>query len=270
MGATGKGFAYAAGMNELATSTPASSATISIDRVSHRFASGLLALDDVSLAVAPGEFVTLLGASGCGKSTLLRIAAGLLQPSTGRAQLSADERSPGFVFQQPTLMPWADLRRNVRLPLDLSGVKRSLADERVDRVLQLVGLGDFAASLPHQLSGGMRMRASLARSLIIEPSVLLMDEPFAALDEITRERLDRDLSALWVARRMSVLFVTHSVYEAVFLSTRVLVMSPRPGRVLAELSVTAPFPRLPAFRATADFTAACSRLSSYLADAETA
>jgi NitT/TauT family transport system ATP-binding protein len=227
---------------------------------------GVRALEPTGISVAPGEFVSLIGPSGCGKSTLLRMAAGLLQPSSGAVTRSPDVRL-ACVFQSPTLMPWADVAHNVRLPLDLDGIRGSEADARVAEALRTVGLSEFAAALPRELSGGMQMRVSIARALVTRPALLLMDEPFGALDEITRARLDRELLALWRSQGLGVLFVTHSLYEAVFLSTRVLVMSPRPGRIAAELVVDEPHPREDGFRVSARFAQLCARLQDEMTGA---
>ena len=239
------------------------------------YANRVRALDPITLSVREGEFATIVGPSGCGKSTLLRMVAGLLAPSRGRVRLwhdsgteAAHDRRTAFVFQSPTLMAWADVEKNVRLPLDLGHAgDATYAGERVRRALALVGLQDFRRAYPRELSGGMQMRASIARALVTEPSLLLMDEPFAALDEITRARLDRELSALWSREALTVLFVTHSIYEAVFLSTRVLVMSSRPGRIVGEVTITEPYPRGDEFRVSAVFAAYCARLSALLAAA---
>jgi NitT/TauT family transport system ATP-binding protein len=238
------------------------------------FANGVRALEPLTLGIREGEFATVVGPSGCGKSTLLRIVAGLLAPSSGRVLLwpgadaeAAHERRTAFVFQSPTLMNWADVEKNVRLPLDLGHAdagNASYADERVGRALALVGLQDFRRAYPRELSGGMQMRASIARALVTEPALLLMDEPFAALDEITRARLDRELSALWSREALTVLFVTHSIYEAVFLSTRVLVMSSRPGRIVGEVTIAEAYPRGDEFRVSAAFAGYCARLSALL------
>jgi NitT/TauT family transport system ATP-binding protein len=245
--------------------------------------SGTQALAPTDLHVRRGEFVTLLGPSGCGKSTLLKMVAGLLEPSSGEVRLWGQPvQDPGaragrelaFVFQEATLMPWRRVRANVRLPLDLAGIARvggrEQADRRVDEVLALVGLTGFEKHFPRQLSGGMQMRASIARALVNDPDLLLMDEPFGALDEITRNRLDADLLDLWQRRALTILFVTHSVYEAVFLSTRVAVMGARPGRIVQQVAIDEPFPRGEAFRVSAQFLAACQTLSQALALASTA
>ena len=233
------------------------------------FANGVRALDSIDLVLREGEFVTLIGPSGCGKSTLLRLIAGLVQPSAGDIQLSPAARAAGlaFVFQNPTLMPWASVERNVRLPLDLSGVERDSARNKVRHALELVQLTDFAHLYPRELSGGMQMRASIARALVTGARLLLMDEPFGALDEITRNRLDRDLSELCAQEKLTVLFVTHSIYEAVFLSSRVLVMSGRPGRILDDAAIEQLQPRDSNFRSSEVFARLSARLSGVLSDA---
>jgi NitT/TauT family transport system ATP-binding protein len=212
------------------------------------------------LSMARGEFVTLLGPSGCGKSTLLKMVAGLLAPTRGRILLSgqalqgkAVDHGLSFVFQEATLMPWADVQTNVRLPLDLAGVPRPQANERVMQALQLVGLASAARQRPRELSGGMQMRVSIARGLVTQPRILLMDEPFGALDEITRNRLDADLLALWQRQGLTVVFVTHSISEAVFLSNRVIVMGARPGRVVEDVRIEQPWPRDDDYRTSVAF-----------------
>jgi NitT/TauT family transport system ATP-binding protein len=233
------------------------------------FANGVRALEPVTLSVREREFATILGPSGCGKTTLLRMVAGLLAPSAGHIRVGSagGAQRLAFVFQQPTLMAWASVRRNVRLPLDLGGVEPSEAERRVERALALVGLQDFRRAYPRELSGGMQMRASIARALVTESSLLLMDEPFGALDEITRARLDRELTELWAREGLTILFVTHSIYEAVFLSTRVIVMSARPGRIVGEVAIETAQPRHDDFRVSADFARYCARLSAMLASA---
>ena len=239
---------------------------IRLDHVEKRFPGGVVALQDVDLQVAPGEFVALVGPSGCGKSTILRLVAGLDTPTIGRVEAPAvtDSRaaSTAFVFQEPTLMPWASVFDNVWLPLRLAGVTRAQAAAQVRELLRGMGLGDFERAYPAELSGGMRMRASIARALVTRPRLLLMDEPFAALDENTRSRLNADLLAWWAARSLAVVFVTHNVYESVFLSQRVFVMSGRPGRVVAEVSIAEPYPRTMAFRTTAAYQDACRQVSA--------
>jgi NitT/TauT family transport system ATP-binding protein len=226
------------------------------------YPNGTQALLPVNLSVDQGEFITLLGPSGCGKSTLLKMVAGLLQPSDGRVLLwrkpvdqaeSAGHRL-SFVFQEATLMPWARVMGNVRLPLDLAGVPRDQAEPRVRAALQMVGLDKFEAARPRELSGGMQMRVSIARGLVTEPNLLLMDEPFGALDEITRNRLDSDLLELWRKKRLTVIFVTHSIHEAVYLSQRVVVMAARPGRIVDEVAIDEPYPRGPDFRVSTRFS----------------
>jgi NitT/TauT family transport system ATP-binding protein len=243
--------------------------------VSKTFDNGTCALDAVDLDVLRGEFLTLVGPSGCGKSTLLRVMAGLSRVSIGHAAWWGDAfaatGSPGrriaFVFQAPTLMPWATLATNVRLPLDLAGVPRAAAGAAVASALARVGLSRFADQLPRQLSGGMQMRASIARALVTEPDLLLMDEPFGALDEFTRQRLDGELLSLWSAQRFTVVFVTHSIQEAVFLSTRVAVMAAHPGRIIDTWAIDEPFPRNDAFRLSASFASNAERLSASVAQA---
>ena len=208
---------------------------LKISRVAKRFANDVEALRDVSFNVAAGEFVSLLGPSGCGKSTALRIAAGLLAPDAGA--VTRDTAHIGFVFQDPTLMPWADALTNARLPLDLKGMSRADATHRAETALARVGLKGFEHAYPRELSGGMKMRVSLARALAAQPKLLLLDEPFAALDEITRNALGDDLLRLWREDGLTVLFVTHSVSESAFLSQRVLVMTPRPGTITADLAL---------------------------------
>ena len=210
---------------------------LTLSHVARRFANGTQALRDLSLAVAPGEFVSLLGPSGCGKSTALRIAAGLLAPDSGT--IARDTGDIGFVFQEPTLMPWADALGNARLPLDLKHMQRGEADDRAAAALKRVGLAGFEHAYPRELSGGMKMRVSLARALAAQPKLLLLDEPFAALDEITRNTLGDDLLRLWREDGLTVLFDTHSVSESAFLSQRVLVMSPRPGTITADIALPA-------------------------------
>jgi NitT/TauT family transport system ATP-binding protein len=220
--------------------------------------------------VRPGEFVSLLGPSGCGKSTALRLIAGLTEPSRGAIQWgepyragSKEPRAIGFVFQEPTLMPWATVAANVRLPLKLKG-QASAAQPRVDAALARVGLAGFEASYPRELSGGMKMRASIARALVTEPRLLLMDEPFAALDEITRAKLNDDLLALWRERRFTAVFVTHSVFESVYLSTDVAVMTPRPGRIFARHTIASAGPRDAAFRTSLAYLDSCRAVSQDL------
>ena len=216
----------------------------------------------------------MLGPSGCGKTTLLNLIAGLIALSAGTlrwwggdfAATGGPGRRIGFVFQAPTLMPWARVAANVRLPLDLARVERSKGSREASAALALVGLSEFAAHLPRELSGGMQMRVSIARALALKPNLLLMDEPFGALDEFTRHRLDAELLGLWAGERLTLVFVTHSIYEAVFLSTRVAVMGARPGRLIAEVAVDEPYPRSDAFRVSTKFAQTCQRLSALVAN----
>ena len=246
---------------------------LTLHGVRKRFPSGLEALAGVDLAVNAGEFVALLGASGCGKSTLLRLIAGLTEPSAGEVRWTGTDKGRGgigFVFQEPTLMPWANVFNNVYLPLRLAGRPRGESAARVTEALDHVGLGEFAGAYPRQLSGGMRMRVSIARALVTDPDILMLDEPFAALDEQTRFKLNEDLLRVWRARRLTVLFVTHSVFESVFLSTRVVVMTARPGRVAADLPIEFAAERTGALRTSAAFATVCGAVSERLATASAA
>jgi NitT/TauT family transport system ATP-binding protein len=256
---------------------------VALRGVDKTFPNGTLALKGLNLDVHDGEFLTLLGPSGCGKSTALRILAGLSEPSAGRVEWASKARTTngardiategraasdlGFVFQEPTLMPWATVFNNVLLPLKLKGVAAAQAEPRVRDALARVGLDKFAAAYPRELSGGMRMRVSIARALVTAPKLLLMDEPFAALDEITRFRLNNDLLALWQTLKTTVVFVTHSVFESVYLSNRIVVMAARPGRIATELAIDAPYPRDQDFRTSAEYAAWCRRASEALTGA---
>jgi NitT/TauT family transport system ATP-binding protein len=254
------------------TDASAAVPAIDIQAVHKTYPNGTVALQPVDLTVREGEFVTLLGPSGCGKSTLLKMVAGLLEPTGGSMQLwgrgvNQLEQSGhrlAFVFQAPTLMPWASVQTNVRLPLDLAGVPRAEADARVADALALVGLSKFAKALPRALSGGMQMRVSIARGLVVEPTLLLMDEPFGALDEITRHKLDADLLELWQKKNLTVVFVTHSIHESVFLSSRVVMMAARPGRIVEEFPIDQPYPRTPDFMVSTGFSHHAKRLQDSL------
>jgi NitT/TauT family transport system ATP-binding protein len=245
---------------------------LSADDVSKIYPNGTRALAGTRLAVSRGEFVSLLGPSGCGKSTLLRMFAGLETPSAGAVRWHGGDPSgsaPGthklaMVFQEATLMPWATVERNVALPLELERVRRDLVRPRVARALAQVGLSDFARAYPRELSGGMQMRVSLARALVTDPDVLLLDEPFGALDEFTRNRLDGELRSLWLDNGLTVVFVTHSIYEAVFLSTRVVVMAARPGRIVASVDIDGPSERTEDWRVAPEFVRHCAELSGAL------
>jgi NitT/TauT family transport system ATP-binding protein len=235
---------------------------LTFNGVSLRYPTGILALDDVSLSLRSGEFISVVGPSGCGKSTLLRLAAGLLDPTGGAVERATDRL--GFVFQDPTLLPWRSVRRNVELVGELNGLTPAERRGRATDAIRRVGLADFADQRPRTLSGGMRMRASLARTLMATPDLFLLDEPFAAVDEITRSRLGDELQALFVADGFGALYVTHSVTEAVYLSHRVVVMSSQPGRVLGEVEVLAPFPRTPQLRYSTEFAEWSSHVSALL------
>lgn len=231
---------------------------VRIEHVSKRFGSGPLVLDNIGLTAERGEFVSLIGPSGCGKSTLLRLIAGLTEPTAGR--LVIDGMTPEdarelmfFVFQDANLMPWRKVAENVELPLLLRGDPTARRTERVKRMLEVVGLGDAAGKYPWQLSGGMRMRVSIARALSVAPEILLLDEPFGALDEMTRDKLNEDLLALRQTDPFTGFFVTHSVAEAVFLSTRIVVLAANPGRVSTVIDVPFPYPRPPELRETPEF-----------------
>jgi len=238
---------------------------VSLRNVGKTFDSGTVALAGLNLDIREGEFVSLLGPSGCGKSTALRIVAGLGTATEGSVAWAGGAAGDiGFVFQEPTLMPWADVAANVRLPLKLAHADPAAADQAVAQALARVALSDFAHSYPRELSGGMEMRVSIARALVTEPQLLLLDEPFAALDEITRFRLNNDLLAVWQELRRTVVFVTHSVFESVYLSQRIVVMTPRPGRVFTEIAIDAPFPRDERFRTSAGYAGYCRTVSDAL------
>jgi NitT/TauT family transport system ATP-binding protein len=243
-----------------------------LESVDKRYDNGTLALQDVSLAIGQHEFVSLLGPSGCGKSTALRLVAGLSPVSAGRiawggscSGLASDHAQDiSFVFQEPTLMPWTRVFDNAWLPLRLKGISRQAATQQVNEALSKVGLADFAHVYPRELSGGMKMRVSIARAMVTQPRLLLMDEPFAALDEMTRFKLNNDTLALWQAQKFTTIFVTHSVYESVYLSQRIVVMAARPGRVIADIAIDEPYPRTDAFRTTARYAQWCVQVSQAL------
>ena len=247
----------------------ASTATgyLSFDRIGMVFPDGTEAIRDVSFSVDKGEFVTVVGPSGCGKSTLLKIASGLLDPSRG--SVTVDRERLGYVFQDSTLLPWRTVQENVELLTELHGVGRAERTQIATRAIDTVGLKGFENHYPKSLSGGMKMRASLARTLTLSPPLFLFDEPFGAVDEITREYLNEETQRLFVSEGFAALFITHSISEAVFLSTRVLVMSARPGRLVAELQVPFPYPRSPELRFEPEFARLSGELSHALRGAHT-
>jgi NitT/TauT family transport system ATP-binding protein len=255
-----------------ADSHPPAVEVLSAEKV---FANGARGLAPIDLAIAEGEFLTLIGPSGCGKSTLLKLIANLIEPSDGRllwwrgdfAQVGEENRRLAFVFQEPTLMPWARVEANVRLPLEFANMPRAIVDPKVADAIARVGLSAFNRHFPRQLSGGMKMRVSIARALVTNPNLLLMDEPFGALDEFTRNRLDDDLVNLSWERKLTTAFVTHSIYEAVFLSTRIVVMAANPGRIFRVMTIDHPQPRDQGFRDSPKFAAYCRELSTWLAEA---
>ena len=253
-------------------SSPSSAPTpiLSLRHVGKVFGGTVTALDDMSLDIYDGDFVSLLGPSGCGKSTALRLVAGLMRPTSGRIVWSQSEQQStggqdlGVVFQEPTLMPWATVEDNVWLPMRLAHIKKSDVREAIAEILDVVGLSGFEKAYPRELSGGMKMRVSIARAMVTRPKLILMDEPFAALDEITRFKLNNDLLAMQARIGCTVVFVTHSVFESVFLSNRVVVMAARPGRVVQELAIDEPYPRQEAFRTSPQYTAHCRTASAAL------
>jgi NitT/TauT family transport system ATP-binding protein len=242
-----------------------SDAALKFEHLSMVFSDGTHALDDVSFSVRQGEFVTVVGPSGCGKSTLLRVASGLEQNASGTCEV--DRESIGYVFQDATLLPWRTVQRNVELIAELHHVPKAERAERARKAIELVGLDGHQDKHPKQLSGGMKMRCSLARSLVMDPKVFLFDEPFGALDEISRERLNDELLQLFTGVGFAGLFITHSISEAVFMSTRVLVMSGRPGRILADIDVPFEYPRHPALRYEPAFAELSGRVSEHLKEA---
>jgi len=248
---------------------------VTMNSVSKRFSSGTLALSDMSLVVESGEFVSLLGPSGCGKSTALRIIAGLGDASSGAIDWPSSrinarglpEGDISFVFQEPTLMPWQTVFGNVHLPLRLRGVSQAAAHPQIIDALATVGLKDFADAYPRELSGGMKMRVSIARALVTKPKLLLMDEPFAALDEITRHKLNDDVLRLWKETGITVIFVTHSVFESAYLSNRIVVMKARPGRVHADFPLRTSLERDAHYRTSEEYRQACEKVSTMLLEA---
>ena len=250
------------------------STLLALRGVEKRYDNGTLALERVDLAVGKHEFVSLLGPSGCGKSTALKMIAGLSPVTSGSIDWAEEAgttdaagdrvKDISFVFQEPTLMPWTKVFENVWLPLRLKGLSRAAAAPQVDAVLAKVGLAQFAHVYPRELSGGMKMRVSIARAMVTEPRLLLMDEPFAALDEMTRFKLNNDTLALWQAQQFTTIFVTHSVYESVYLSNRIIVMAARPGRIIADIAVDEPYPRTDSFRNTPRYAELCVQVSQAL------
>jgi NitT/TauT family transport system ATP-binding protein len=237
--------------------------------VDKTFNGAVMALRKMSLTVNEGDFISLLGPSGCGKSTALRLISGLMPPTAGRIVWDGGEHAGdlGFVFQEPTLMPWATVAQNVWLPFRLRGQPFASVRDEVAEALDLVGLGSFHDAYPRELSGGMKMRVSIARAMVTNPRLILMDEPFAALDEITRQKLNNDLLGMKAKTGCTVIFVTHSVFESVFLSDRVLVMAARPGRVIREITIDAPYPRDIAFRTSPEYAVHAREASDALVEA---
>ncbi|MEP0870418.1 ABC transporter ATP-binding protein [Trichocoleus desertorum AS-A10] len=259
------------------------SCAIALHQVSKVYSNGTIALREMNLKIAESEFISLVGPSGCGKSTTLRIMAGLGEASSGEIawgavqaeakaarkfwqRPSSSKLAPklAFVFQEAALMPWATVLENVRLPLQLAGMSKLAARAAVAEAIALVGLEGFEQAYPRELSGGMKMRVSIARALVTKPDILLMDEPFGELDEMTRSKLNSDLLSLWSQKRWTVVFVTHNIYEAVYLSNRVVVMAARPGRVVVEVEVAVPYPRTEEFRLSSLFNEYCREVSSAL------
>jgi NitT/TauT family transport system ATP-binding protein len=240
------------------------SALLTLTKVSKTFENGTRALEGIDFSVNTGEFVSLVGPSGCGKSTALRLVAGLIHPDEGTVAFPGGRPEIGFVFQEPTLMPWARALDNARLPLDLEGMDRTKANDRAALALARVGLAGFEHAFPRELSGGMRMRVSVARAIAAEPKLLLMDEPFAALDEFTRQALNDDLLKLWDEDHLTVLFVTHSVYESAYLSSRVAVMTPRPGQIATDIALNSPRGRDSGYRLMPEFAVAVRQITTSL------
>ncbi|WP_443147078.1 ABC transporter ATP-binding protein [Paenibacillus sp. HWE-109] len=235
---------------------------VTMANLSKTYPNGTIALQDVNLTIKEGEFLCFVGPSGCGKSTIFKMITGLAKPSKGTLDVfgttpkeARKQSDIAFVFQDHTLLPWSTVEANVKLPLELRGVDKKTQQKEAERVLELVGLKDYMKVLPRELSGGMKMRVSIARALISRPKLLLMDEPFGALDEITRQTLQMELLSIWQQdKSMTVLFVTHNVFESVFLSTSVVVMTPRPGKISATIDIPVPFPRDESYRTTTQFS----------------
>jgi NitT/TauT family transport system ATP-binding protein len=244
---------------------------IAISHVNKVYSNGTVALQDMNLSIGEAEFISLVGPSGCGKSTALRLIAALGKMNSGRIELGEGHHKPelAFVFQEAALMPWANVVENVRLPLKLKGIPQRESRAAVQEAINLVGLAGFERNYPRELSGGMKMRVSIARALVTKPNIMLMDEPFGALDEMTRSKLNSDLLNLWQQKRWTVVFVTHNIYEAVYLSNRVIVMAPRPGRVVADIAIEAPYPRTEEFRTSRLCNEYCREVSARLTEAAT-
>ena len=256
-----------AAISAVGTARAARPVLLSLDHVDKVFGTNVVALRDMTLEVRQGDFISLLGPSGCGKSTALRLIAGLMQPTRGRVRWEDQgaRDTLGVVFQEPTLMPWSTVADNVWLPLRLRGKSRKDVMPEIEEALATVGLTGFENAYPRELSGGMKMRVSIARALVTHPRLILMDEPFAALDEITRFKLNNDLLAMRAKLDCTVIFVTHSVFESVFLSDRIVIMAARPGRVIRELAVDEPYPRTEDFRTSTGYVAHCRAASEALA-----
>ncbi|WP_229263613.1 ABC transporter ATP-binding protein [Cohnella cholangitidis] len=245
---------------------------LGLNNVSKTYRNGTIAVQEANLSIHEGEFVSFVGPSGCGKSTIFRMSAGLSSPTSGQIGIlggtpeqARRSNSISCVFQEATLLPWVSVRDNIALPLQLRKQPRKRQLEEAERVLQLVGLQDYAKALPRELSGGMKMRVSIARALVAKPRILFMDEPFGALDEITRQTLQEELLTIWQkTERMTILFVTHNAFEAVYLSNRIMVMTPRPGRISNEISIDVPYPRGERFRELPDFSRYVSLVSESL------
>jgi NitT/TauT family transport system ATP-binding protein len=263
--------------NSAAGTPPAVIAAKGVNKIYNaNSADQVVALQNINLTVQPGEFVSLIGPSGCGKSTLLRLIADLLEPTSGELKINGKtpeqarkDRDYGMVFQSPTLYDWRSVTKNVQLPLEIMGYSPQERKSRAQKMLELVELGKFTNHYPWQLSGGMQQRVAIARALSFEPSILLMDEPFGALDEFTRERMNLEILRIWDTTKITVIFVTHSIPEAVFLSTRVVVMSPRPGRITQVVDIDLPYPRVFETREDPKFFKKVIEVREYLREAHT-